>query len=53
MTGGSTQLGHVRRAIVAAVPGARIVDGDTFGSVGIGLALESARRYGAEPARPC
>jgi hypothetical chaperone protein len=53
MTGGSTQLAHVRRAIVAAMPGARIVDGDTFGSVGIGLALESANRYGAEPARPC
>lgn len=46
MTGGSTRLPTVRRAILAAVPGARVVDGDTFGSVGTGLAIEAARRYG-------
>jgi len=46
LTGGSTRLAHVRSAIVAALPGARIVDGDTFGSVGTGLAIEAARRYG-------
>ncbi|MDF2998436.1 MAG: Hsp70 family protein [Xanthobacteraceae bacterium] len=46
MTGGSTRLPHVHRAIVAAVPGARVVDGDTFGSVGTGLAIEAGRRYG-------
>jgi len=46
MTGGSTRLAHVRRAIVEAVPRARVVEGDTFGSVGTGLAIEAARRYG-------
>jgi hypothetical chaperone protein len=46
MTGGSTRLPHVHSAIVAAAPGARVVDGDTFGSVGTGLAIEAGRRYG-------
>jgi len=46
MTGGSTRLPHVYQAIVAAAPGARVVDGDTFGSVGTGLAIEAGRRYG-------
>jgi hypothetical chaperone protein len=47
MTGGSTRLAHVRKAIIAALPGARVVEGDTFGSVGTGLAIEAGRRYGA------
>lgn len=46
LTGGSTRLGHVRRAILAAVPEARVVEGDTFGSVGLGLTIEAERRYG-------
>ena len=46
LTGGSTGLAHVRAAIVAELPGARVVEGDTFGSVGTGLTLEAARRYG-------
>ncbi|MCK0207174.1 Hsp70 family protein [Starkeya koreensis] len=46
LTGGSTRLAHVRAAILAAAPGARVVEGDTFGSVGTGLAVEAARRYG-------
>ncbi|MDF2618830.1 MAG: molecular chaperone [Xanthobacteraceae bacterium] len=46
LTGGSTRLAHVRAAIRAAVPQARVVEGDTFGSVGTGLAIEAARRYG-------
>ena len=45
LTGGSTRLAHVRAAIRAAVPQARVVEGDTFGSVGTGLAIEAARRY--------
>ncbi|KQP09700.1 MAG: Hsp70 family protein [Methylobacterium sp.] len=44
LTGGSTGLPHVRAALTAAVPGARTVDGDTFGSVGTGLTIEAARR---------
>lgn len=43
LTGGSTGLPHVRAALTACVPGARVVDGDTFGSVGLGLTLEAAR----------
>lgn len=47
LTGGSTRLAHARAAITAAVPKARIVDGDTFGSVGLGLTVQAARRYGS------
>lgn len=47
LTGGSTRLAHVRQAIMACAPHARTVEGDTFGSVGTGLAIEAARRYGA------
>ncbi|SCM76584.1 Molecular chaperone [uncultured Pleomorphomonas sp.] len=46
LTGGSTRLEHVRAAILAAVPEARVVTGNVFGSVGTGLAVEAARRYG-------
>jgi hypothetical chaperone protein len=46
LTGGSVRLAHVRKAIVGAVPAARIVEGDTFGAVGKGLTIEAARRYG-------
>ena len=46
LTGGSTLLPNVRRAILAALPDARVVDGDKFGSVGLGLTLEAAIRYG-------
>jgi hypothetical chaperone protein len=46
LTGGSVMLAHVRKAIISAVPSARIVEGDTFGAVGKGLTLEALRRYG-------
>lgn len=46
LTGGSTRLAHVRAAICACVPQARVIEGDTFGSVGTGLAIEAQRRYG-------
>jgi hypothetical chaperone protein len=46
LTGGSVQLAHVRSAIIACVPNARVVEGDTFGAVGKGLTIEAARRYG-------
>ncbi len=46
LTGGSTRLSHVRAAICACVPQARVIEGDTFGSVGTGLAIEAQRRYG-------
>lgn len=46
LTGGSVQLAHVRSAIIAGVPDARVVEGDTFGAVGKGLTIEAERRYG-------
>ena len=46
LTGGSTRLSHVRAAICACVPEARVIEGDIFGSVGTGLAIEARRRYG-------
>jgi hypothetical chaperone protein len=46
LTGGSTLLPAVRQAIVGAVPAARVVEGDKFGAVGLGLTLEAQRRYG-------
>lgn len=46
LTGGSTRLSHVRAAILAKAPDARVVEGDIFGSVGMGLTIEAANRYG-------
>jgi hypothetical chaperone protein len=46
LTGGSVRLAHVRKAIIKAVPSARIIEGDTFGAVGKGLTIEALRRYG-------
>ena len=48
LTGGSVRLAHVHKAIIKAVPSARIVEGDTFGAVGKGLTLEALRRYGPD-----
>lgn len=46
LTGGSTLLPAVRDAICAEVPEARVVEGDKFGAVGLGLALDAARKFG-------
>ena len=45
LTGGSTLLPNVRRAILGELPNSRVVEGDKFGSVGLGLTLESMLRY--------
>lgn len=45
-TGGTSQIPDVRATIAACFPDAAIVDGDRFGSVGLGLAVEARRRYG-------
>ncbi|MBB6254606.1 Hsp70 family protein [Nitrospirillum iridis] len=45
LTGGSTLLPNVRASILAELPDARPVEGDKFGSVGLGLTLEAMRRY--------
>lgn len=46
LTGGSTRLSHVRRAIAAALPDTKLVEGDTFGSVGLGLTIGALTRFG-------
>ncbi|ASG22664.1 Hsp70 family protein [Nitrospirillum viridazoti] len=45
LTGGSTLLPNVRASILAELPEARVVEGDKFGSVGLGLTLEAHQRY--------
>lgn len=47
LTGGSTAIAEVRRQILRLVPDARPVTGDLFGSVGLGLAIDAERRFGA------
>jgi hypothetical chaperone protein len=46
LTGGSTRLPAIARALRALLPAARAVETDAFGSVGLGLALDAARRFG-------
>ena len=46
LTGGSTGIPAVRRRILEHLPAARPIDGDRFGSVGMGLAIDAARRFG-------
>ncbi len=45
-TGGSSGVGLLRARIGALVPGARKVEGDLFGSIGAGLALDARRKFG-------
>lgn len=47
-TGGSSGIPALRRGIAALLPRARIVEGDLFGSIGAGLAVDAARRYGCQ-----
>lgn len=45
-TGGTSAIPAVRSVIRGLVPQAAVVDGDRFGAVGTGLAVEAQRRYG-------
>ena len=45
-TGGSSGVSLLRERIAALVPGARKVEGDLFGSIGAGLALDALRKFG-------
>jgi hypothetical chaperone protein len=45
-TGGASGVPQLRERICAELPHARSVEGDLFGSIGAGLAVEAARRYG-------
>jgi hypothetical chaperone protein len=45
-TGGSSGVIALRERIGALLPGARKVEGDLFGSIGAGLAIDAARKFG-------
>ena len=45
-TGGSSGVGALRARIGRLAPQARLVEGDLFGSIGMGLGLAAARRFG-------
>ncbi|MBI1891364.1 MAG: Hsp70 family protein [Burkholderiales bacterium] len=45
-TGGSSSVPLLRNKIAALLPNARQVEGDLFGSIGTGLALDAVRRFG-------
>ncbi|TCS33117.1 putative chaperone protein [Paucimonas lemoignei] len=45
-TGGSSGVPLLRQRISELLPAARRVEGDLFGSIGAGLALDAARRFG-------
>lgn len=45
-TGGASGVPQLRARIAAELPAARSVEGDLYGSIGAGLALSAARRYG-------
>jgi len=45
LTGGSTVIPLARRSILSLVPQAAVVEGDVFGSVGLGLALDAHRKF--------
>lgn len=46
LTGGSTAIPLARESILKLVPEAMVVEGDVFGSVGLGLALDARRKFG-------
>ncbi|MCC3246014.1 Hsp70 family protein [Methylocystis sp. WRRC1] len=46
LTGGSTAIPAVRAAVTAQTPAAKIVEGDMFGAVGLGLGLDARRKFG-------
>ncbi|MFD2237414.1 Hsp70 family protein [Aureimonas populi] len=45
LTGGGAQVPAVRHAATMRFPGAEIAQSDAFGSVGLGLGLDAARRF--------
>jgi hypothetical chaperone protein len=45
-TGGSSGVHLLRRKIAELVPDARRVEGDLFGSIGVGLGLDAHRKFG-------
>jgi hypothetical chaperone protein len=48
-TGGSSGIPALRQSVSAMLPNARHVEGNIFGSIGSGLAIEARKRYGDLP----
>ena len=46
LTGGSTQVPAIANRLTALFPGADLVRTDVLGSVGLGLAMDAARKFG-------
>ncbi len=46
LTGGSSAIPLLRENVLRMLPAASVVEGDMFGSVGRGLALDAGRRFG-------
>ena len=46
LTGGSTAIPLMKQSVLGMFPSATVVEGDLFGSVGLGLALDAQRKYG-------
>ncbi len=46
LTGGSSAIPLLRDSLLSLFPSASVVDGDMFGSVGTGLAIDASRRFG-------
>lgn len=46
LTGGASQVPYVRQTLLACFPQAKVVEGDMFGSVGLGLTHTAARMFG-------
>ena len=47
LTGGSTAIPLMKQSVLEMFPSATVVEGDMFGSVGLGLALDARRKFGA------
>ena len=45
LTGGSTAVPSLKQGVLAMFPSAKVVQGDMFGSVGLGLALDAGRKF--------
>lgn len=46
LTGGSTAIPLLKQSVLSMFPSAVAVEGDMFGSVGLGLALDANRKFG-------
>jgi len=46
LTGGSSAIPLLKESVLAMFPSAATIEGDMFGSVGLGLALDAQRKFG-------